>query len=478
MDSIFLGIVAALTWQQLALLGGALALAFGFEFANGFHDSANAVASVIYTRTLKPTTAVVWSGMFTFLGTLIGGVGVAYAVVHLLPVEVLVQVNTGSGIAMVMALLVAAIIWNVGTWYFGIPASSSHTLIGSIVGVGMANSLMVHGHVLNGVNSSKLTQVALSLLISPVVGFFLSALLLLVGKWWNPDPRLHTPPAQNALPPSWIRSTLLVTCTGVSFAHGSNDGQKGMGLIMLILIGLLPAQFALNLEMEVPAVRREIQKLKSDLVAHAPTGRPHIILATYAGSDMGPERTVNLADKLIVDLTAIEKFRQIPEEKRWNLRQQLFAVSSGISRFIESHPNMERSERRRLLTVKARLRESVEYIPQWVILGVALCLGLGTMVGWRRVVTTVGEKIGNAHLTYSQGAAAEVVAMGAIGLADVAGLPVSTTHVLSSGVAGTMLANRSGLNRSMVKTIALAWILTIPVSMLLSGGLYWIFSRF
>jgi PiT family inorganic phosphate transporter len=226
-------------------------MALSFEFVNGFHDTANAVATVIYTHSLPPVVAVVWSGLWNLIGVLRSSGAVAFSIIALLPVELVLNVGSGAGFAMVFALLISAIIWNVGTWYLGLPASSSHTLIGSIMGVGLANSLVSPGHVFGeGVNWAKANEVFTTLLISPIVGFICSAVLLLLVKVLIRKPELFQPAHAKKSPPWWIRGILILTCTGVSFAHGSNDGQKGMGLIMLILVGIMPAVFALNLQLD------------------------------------------------------------------------------------------------------------------------------------------------------------------------------------------------------------------------------------
>ncbi len=238
-------------WVGLSLV---LALTFvlAFEFINGFHDTANAVATVIYTKAMPPHLAVVLSGIFNFFGVLLGGVGVAYAIVHLLPVELLINVDTGRGLAMVFAMLAAAIAWNLGTWYFGIPASSSHTLIGSILGVGLANALITDLPLAEGVNWGKAIDIGLSLVVSPVAGFLVAGGLLLALKRWLPLSKMHKTPEQRRAidnkkhPPFWNRLVLVLSAMGVSFVHGSNDGQKGIGLIMLVLIGIVPANFVLD----------------------------------------------------------------------------------------------------------------------------------------------------------------------------------------------------------------------------------------
>src|SRR6516165_5765962 len=230
-------VAGALPYLLLVL---ALFVALGFEFVNGFHDTANAVATVIYTKSLDAHVAVVWSGFWNFVGVLVSSGAVAFAIVSLLPVELILQVGSNAGFAMVFALLTAAIIWNLGTWYYGLPSSSSHTLIGSIIGVGIANQLMAARTATSGVDWEQAAKIAKSLLFSPIIGFALAALLLQISKMLIHDPRLYRAPEGDAPPPFWIRALLILTCTGVSFAHGSNDGQKGMGLIMLILIGTVP----------------------------------------------------------------------------------------------------------------------------------------------------------------------------------------------------------------------------------------------
>src|SRR5580698_10103932 len=235
---------ASITPYLLLIL--ALLVALGFEFVNGFHDTANAVATVIYTHSLEPHIAVVWSGFWNFMGVLTSSGAVAFAIVSLLPVELILQVGSKAGFAMVFALLVAAILWNLGTWYFGLPASSSHTLIGSVIGVGIANQLMSGKSGTSGVDWAQAANIGKSLLLSPLVGFGVAALLLLAAKALIKDPKLYSAPVGDAPPPFYIRCLLILTCTGVSFFHGSNDGQKGMGLIMLILIGTVPTAYALN----------------------------------------------------------------------------------------------------------------------------------------------------------------------------------------------------------------------------------------
>ena len=449
------------------LLVASLAIALGFEFVNGFHDTANAVATVIYTKSLGPRKAVAWSGFCNFLGVYLGGTAVAFGIVSLLPVDLLVSIDSAKGLAMVMALLLAAIAWNLGTWLMAIPASSSHTLIGAILGVGLANSLLSGKGTGSGVNWAKALEVGLSLLISPVIGFALAAGLLLLIKKTVKAPELYRPPEGDRPPPGWIRGTLLLTCTGVSLAHGSNDGQKGIGLVMLILIGVLPAHYALDPRHEPGEVGRII----------AATGEARGLVENYIPKDDRPRRLAEL-DDLRERLAGKADLRDVPEGERWGLRADLIRVDDALGELDKKHgQELSGDDRGRLARSRLGFRSAVYYAPDWVLIAVATALGSGTMVGWKRIVVTVGEKIGKSHLTYAQGAAAELVAMTTIGLADYGGLPVSTTHVLSSGVAGTMAANGTGLQWATVRNIGIAWVLTLPVCMTLSAVLYLLFRR-
>lgn len=477
MESLFDGI----TGFQLTVLVLSLAIACGFEFVNGFHDTANAVATVIYTRTLHAWSAVILSGVCNFFGVFFGGIAVALSIINLLPAELLVSKGASGGLAMVFALLLAAILWNLGTWYMGLPASSSHTLIGAILGVGIANSLLP-GHTFGeGVNWIKASEVGLSLLISPLFGFTAAGLLLLLAKRLIPSPELYMEPKGESRPPLWIRAILIFTCSGVSFAHGSNDGQKGVGLIMLILIGIVPGSFAVNLQLEQGQIARSLEaarKLQEQLASEAVTsnGEEALIasLKPVAASKLGiVQQELTDVQTILAGKTSL---RELSKDARWQLRKDVILIDSTISK-MEKSGELQLSKERlaEIKKLRGEVRKLTDYAPFWVLIIVALSLGIGTTVGWKRIVITVGEKIGKSHLTYAQGASAELVAMSTIGLSAFAGLPVSTTHVLSSGVAGAMVAQRAGLQSSTVQKIAMAWLLTLPMSMLLSGGLFLLF---
>ena len=476
------------TWLPFILLGVALLIALAFEFVNGFHDTANAVATVIYTHSLPANFAVLWSGFFNFLGVLFSSGAVAFGVITLLPVELILQVGSSAGFAMVFALLIAAIVWNLGTWALGLPASSSHTLIGSIIGVGVANALMHGRDGTSGVDWSQAVKIGYSLLLSPLIGFAVSALLLLALRALVKNKALYEAPKGSAPPPWWIRGLLVLTCTGVSFSHGSNDGQKGMGLIMLILVGTVPISYALNRAMPAD------QTTQFAVVAHAAQASLAIDVPGAAPADARATlshyvRTKAVEPDTLPALAAIagsigdqvqqhDTLAKVPAAAVANVRNDMYLASETI-RLVDkdAHVRLAADTHDKLMAFKKNIDAATKFIPLWVKVAVAIALGLGTMVGWKRIVVTVGEKIGKTHLTYAQGMSAELVAMFTIGLADNFGLPVSTTHVLSSGVAGTMAANRSGLQWATIRNLAMAWVLTLPAAILLSGSLYWLFAR-
>src|SRR6204780_3830428 len=477
------------SYAPFLLLFVALLIALGFEFVNGFHDTANAVATVIYTRSLPANFAVIWSGCFNLLGVLASSGAVAFGIISLLPVELILQVGSSAGFAMVFALLIAAIIWNLGTWYFGLPASSSHTLIGSIIGVGVANALMRGRDGTSGVDWSKATEIGYALLLSPLVGFILAAVMLMLMKVIIRSPALYSAPEPGKSPPLWIRGLLILTCTGVSFAHGSNDGQKGMGLIMLILIGTVPTAYALNRSMPDSqiAVFQQASDAASKVVAtkgagHSIIGDPRPAVTQYVSQHRISEGTYPALSALVKDVgdqvLKYGSFSKVPSEVVGNTRNDMYLTSEAI-RFLmkDKESDLSKEDVAVLNTYKGTLDAATKFIPNWVKIAVALALGLGTMIGWKRIVVTVGEKIGKTHLTYAQGPSAELVAAATIFAADNFGLPVSTTHVLSSGVAGAMAANGSGLQLATIRNMAMAWVLTLPVAIMLSGGLYFIFAH-
>jgi inorganic phosphate transporter, PiT family len=471
------------------LLGTALFVALGFEFVNGFHDTANAVATVIYTHSMEPHIAVVWSGFWNFAGVVTSSGVVAFTIISLLPVELILQVGSGAGFAMVFALLVAAILWNLGTWALGLPASSSHTLIGSVIGVGIANQLMQARSGTSGVDWAQAAGIGKSLLLSPLFGFLLASLLFLFMKAIIKDKRLYEAPKGTEPPPFWIRGLLVLTCTGVSFFHGSNDGQKGMGLIMLILIGVVPTTYALNHAVTpqqsqdfIAVSTQTADALNKYVQQSASIGDPREDVTEYIRTKEFKPNTMLALRELVngvgTEMAIFKELSKVPHAQVRNFRNDMYLVSEAIRLMQKSGtPKLAAADVAVLKNYKSHIDKATRFIPLWVKVAVALALGLGTMVGWKRIVVTVGEKIGKNHLTYGQGAAAEITAMATIGAADGLGLPVSTTHVLSSGVAGTMMANHSGLQWSTVRNLLLAWVLTLPAAMMLSGFLFFAFRK-
>ena len=474
-----------------ALLALALLIALSFEFVNGFHDTANAVATVIYTHSLEPNIAVVWSGLCNLAGVLTSAGTVAFTIITLLPVELILKVSSGAGFAMVFALLIAAILWNLGTWWLGLPASSTHTMTGSIIGVGVANQLINGGSGTSGVDWAQATKVFEVLLVSPIVGFGCAAILFFIAKMTIKYPELYEAPKDNTPPPWPIRLLLVLTCTGVSFFHGSNDGQKGMGLIMLILIGTVPTAYALNHAVtphEMQDFLAASDRAVSIIDAHVDKnailgGDPRSELTAYLRTkQLQPDTMTALRENirdLEGDVQAYGDYKHVPASQQTNVRNDMYVTSETLRVMAKNHAvTFSKDEQAALDNYKSKVDKATKFIPSWVKVAVALALGLGTMVGWKRIVVTVGEKIGKEHLTYAQGACAELVAMATIFAADNFGLPVSTTHVLSSGVAGTMAANKSGLQFSTIRNIAAAWVFTLPAAAILSGCLFWLFRQF
>jgi PiT family inorganic phosphate transporter len=472
------------------LLGVALLIALGFEFVNGFHDTANAVATVIYTHSLEPHIAVVYSGVLNFIGVLLSSGTVAYSVITLLPVELILKVSSGAGFSMVFALLIAAILWNLATWYKGLPASSSHTMIGSIIGVGVANQLMQGNSGTSGVEWEQVTKVFKALFFSPIIGFGAAFLLFLLFKLVARDPRLYKAPEGSAPPPLYIRILLILTCGGVSYAHGSNDGQKGMGLIMLILVGTVPTAYALNHAVGAKDIQKfaVVSTQVTDALSHYLD--PKVTVADsqdelqkfVQNKKFEPQVTLALQE-MVTDIrnevSTYGTLGNVPANMQANVRNQMYLTSETLKLMAKASgaPKLLAADAKTLTSYRGLLDTSTRFIPPWVKVAVALALGLGTMVGWKRIVVTVGEKIGKTHMTYAQGASAELVTMATILGADNIGVPVSTTHILNSGVAGTMAANGSGLQLSTIRAIALAWVLTLPAAALLSGGLFYVFNK-
>lgn len=448
-----------------------LLAAAAFEFINGFHDTANAVATVIYTNSLKPWIAVTWSGIWNAIGVFAGGIAVAVGITTLLPTELLLDTDIYHNIALILALLITAILWNLGTWYFGIPCSSSHTLIGSIIGVGLAFSFIATDHSVNYVNWGKASDIGLSLLLSPILGFSLAILLMYILRQVVKNKVIFREPASNAPPPFWIRLILLLTCTGVSFSHGSNDGQKGVGLVMLILIAIVPGVFTIDISKQVEDYKELTVEVKTLMMKVNPE---------ELNQDEKHEFTkaVGFLHEFDSLLNQGKQFADFSSQEKLAIRKDMVMLGKSMKVLIGSkNLSLSAANKTKLKKKVEQLKSITDYAPTWVIVLISISLGLGTMIGWKRIVRTIGEKIGKQHLTYAQGASAEVVAASTIGFSTWLGLPVSTTHVLSSGIAGSMVASKGikNLQAKTIKSIAIAWLLTLPVCIAVSGLLFLLF---
>jgi PiT family inorganic phosphate transporter len=454
-----------------ALLIFCLLMACAFEFINGFHDTANAVATVIYTNSLKPWVAVIWSGILNGLGVFWGGITVAMGISSLIPVEVFTDPNLAHNIALILSLLITAILWNLGTWYYGIPCSSSHTLVGSILGVGLAFGLIADEPSLKYVNWSKAGDIGLSLVLSPLAGFSLAIFLMYILNQVIKNKAIFKEPDTNSPPPTWIRVILISTCSLVSFFHGSNDGQKGVGLIMLIMIAVVPSYFAIDQSKNLAAYKANIVDIQ--------TVYSRVDVSQLSKVDSFEYAKVNsLVSDLNSKIVKSTSFSDFGGPEQIAMRKDIILIGKSSKKLMESEDFMISSYDKEILNEHVNEMSTLtDYAPKWVILMIAISLGLGTMVGWKRIVKTIGEKIGKQHLTYAQGASSELVASATIGMTSILGLPVSTTQVLSSGIAGSMVASKGikNLQGKTIKNIFIAWALTLPVTVVLAGGLFLLF---
>jgi inorganic phosphate transporter, PiT family len=466
----------------MGLLIFALIMVIMFEATNGFHDAANAVATVIYTKSLQPGQAVVLSGVMNFIGVLVGGIAVAYALVELLPAEVLSPPDGGPAVAMLVSLFVAALSWNVGTWWFGLPNSSSHCLIGSLIGVALGNAFAHARNIVEGVHWAQLWKVLEALALSPVLGFVLAGALYFLCRRTLHDEHLYEP-VKDKPPIWWMRGILILTCTGVSFSHGTNDGQKSIGLIMLVIIGIFPATYALN-----PAGKTSLHDMVSIMQQARPLieafgddrkGAALIAIQSIEGRARSQDEHTGLL-KPEPDPTGEKPKLEVgplsaSAQTRSSVRDDIYQVISEL-KHAEEAKGVSPEQKKSAQGLAKQLGHAVEYAPFWVRILSALCLGIGTMIGYKRIVKTLGERLGNIHLTPAQGASAELVSAVLIGTAGFTGLPVSTTHIVTSGIAGTMVTSGAGLRYGMISRILIAWVLTLPVTILIAGSLYYLLA--
>ncbi len=465
---------------SIAALILCFALVLAFEFANGFHDTANAVATVIYTNSLKPQQAVLLSAFMNFLGVLLGGIAVAYALVELLPPDVLSPPNGDPAVPMLVALFATALAWNVFTWLFGIPNSSSHCVIGSLIGVAVGDALLHHRGIGASVDWGQIWNVLRALLISPILGFVGAGALYIVVRKLIRDPHLYEAPHEGKPPAGWVRGLLILTCTGVSFSHGTNDGQKSIGLIMLTIIGLMPATFALNpldqagikalphyAEQAIPLVQKYGDQAKQEALDSAQRLQQ---AAPVLSADTGAAAKPAASTPQSTDPGA--GGQADPTATRSGIRAEVYTLVSEL-KAIGKDKKASPEDRALATKLRAGMHSAVEYAPWWVRMLSAVCLGLGTMIGYKRIVHTLGERLGKSHLTPAQGASAELVGALLIGTAGFTGLPVSTTHIITSGIAGTMVGSGAGINPSMLTRIALAWAFTLPITITVAAALFY-----
>lgn len=476
------------------ILGLALCFVLFYEAINGFHDTANAVATVIYTRALKEHIAVFMSGIFNFFGVLLGGLSVAYAIVHLLPTDLLLNMNSMHSLAMVFSILLAAIIWNLGTWYFGIPASSSHTLIGSIIGVAISNAYVMKTSLIDALNIPKMLSILLSLIVSPLIGLVLAGFIIFALRkvWVGTKKRQRifmTPTEREKIdgkkkPPFWIRAMLIFSAAGVSFSHGANDGQKGIGLLMLVLIGLAPTYFIVKINAstyEIMHTRDSINHIEEYFISHQEAidrimsieSRTPIASSTQSNNqyycDLSHAVTTLAIAKSLFN--SFHSYKELNTAQRTQARRILLCLSDTLTQ-ISNMPETSTTDKRYLNQLKSNILVTVEYAPLWIIIAIATALSIGTMIGWRRITVTIGEKIGKNEMTYAQGLSAQVTTALSIGIASYTGMPVSTTQILSSSVAGTMLVDGGGVQSRTIKNIMLTWLLTLPIAIFLSASLF------
>jgi PiT family inorganic phosphate transporter len=459
----------------IALLIFALIMVILFEATNGFHDAANAVATVIYTKSLGPGQAVVLSGLMNFVGVLVGGIAVAYALVELLPAEVLSPPDGGPAVAMLVSLFVAALLWNIGTWWLALPNSSSHCLIGALIGVALGNAFAHARSVADGVHWAQLWKVLEALAVSPLLGFVLAGALYLLCRRTLHDKNLYKPVGDQP-PIWWMRGILILTCSGVSFAHGTNDGQKSIGLIMLTIIGLFPATYALN-----PGAHVSLK----DLASMMQEARPLVVrygddekdqaLAAIRSIEQRARQAAPDAEPTLKPARFEAGLSSPVAKERSNVRDDVYRVISQL-KHAEEVKGISESDKKQVEALGKNIGRAVEYAPTWVRLLSALCLGIGTMIGYQRIVKTLGERLGNVHLTPAQGACTELISAILIGTAGFTGLPVSTTHIVTSGIGGTMVSSGAGLRYGMISRIVIAWLITLPVTICIAGGLYYLLA--
>lgn len=475
----------------IALLLLSLGIALFYEMINGFHDTANAVAMIIYTNSMKPGYSVIMAGIMNFLGVILGGIGVAYVIVHLLPLDIMVSSNQNATLVMIFSLLISAVVWNLGTWYFGLPVSSSHSLIGSIVGVSIAFGMMNGFTFSQSVNWKVVYGILTALALSPLFGFGFAFLIMKLSRKIVKNPKFFkTPSADGKKKPNfWMRTGIIATGAGVSFAHGSNDGQKGIGLIMIILIGILPTYYALNMEAhqyKIMQTRDGAANLAKFYADNNETltkllEEKRLISALKIENKIAEcnvNQVYNTTLEISKKLDGLKTYSELSNEDRWKIHTAVLCSDNFFGQVERAYKLIDKDKSDYIADQRKQMITSTEYVPFWVIIAVALMLGIGTMIGYKRVVLTIGEKIGSKPINHMQGAVSQAMAMVTILLANFAHAPVSTTHIVSSSVAGTMVAEPDGgVQKKTINTILVAWIITLPVTAFMGAGIYMVLDH-
>lgn len=430
------------------------------EAVNGFHDVANAIATVIYSNSLSPMKAVCLAAVCNFLGVLGAGTAVAFSLVYLLPLDMVAGINTPGEASLFFAMIVSAVIWNFGTWWLAIPSSTTHAYVGSILGVSVAHAFLLGQPVGAQVHWHQGEIILAALFLSPVIGLLLGIMLLSLLRRFVRNPALYQPAIAGQRPHGLIRASLIAGSAGVSLLHGSNDGQKSIGLMMVVLFGLAPALYGLDLA-----------RLNQSDQANLTNSVRQVAVVAQGHGDHSMQTN---AQQLV---TSLEAEQQLPLSAHDALatREKLLELYSEIARKMDDQSprdQLSASDERMLRQAYGLLKDFVEHVPLWVVLLSALALGAGTAIGYKKIVKTLGEGMGSSPMSPAQGAAAQVSAILSIGMADGGGMPVSTTHVLSSAIVGTVAGTPGQqINWITLRRIVMTWLTTLPGTMLLSFSL-------
>jgi phosphate/sulfate permease len=447
------------------------------EAVNGFHDVANAIATVIYSRAMTPRNSVFLAAICNFIGVVIGGTAVAFSMVYLLPTNMVAGINTAGEVSLFMAMIFTAVAWNFGTWWLGIPNSTTHAYIGSIIGISMADAFLMGQPVAEQINWDQGEKVLIALIVSPIIGFLLGMMMLKVISILAKDKGLYEPSADDHRPSLRIRAILIGGAAGVSLLHGSNDGQKSIGLMMVALFGLFPASYGLDPDrLDAESYRHLVSVVQS-----VETVREDTEHLTNGSVDNAESQDTPAINQLLTQLTLRQEGVSLTVDDAVKTRKEILEVHRQVAKQLKStdaRAKLSPEQVQVLEVAHKELASFIEHVPLWVMVLSAMALGGGTLVGYKKIVTTLGEKVGSSKMNPAQGTAAQASAVASIALADWGGLPVSTTHVLSSAVIGTVVGTKDQtVNQKTIASIALTWVTTLPGTLLLSFAMGIVFHR-